>query len=91
MRTPFENINRVRAAKEVQAAIQNFQDNNDPVTLRFHLKNAFSALVSKKGFDKVSKSEAYHVYSNLVELIAAFEQVRKPLKKVRSTGDEFFH
>lgn len=77
--------------KELKRAIENFQDSNDPVTLRFHLKHAFSALISKGDFNSTSKREAFHVYSNLVELIGSLDQLRTPLKKVRSTGDEFFH
>lgn len=91
MKTPLENINRVRAAKQVQAAIRNFQENNDPERIRFHLKQAFSALVSKGDFNGTSKREAFHVYSNLVELIGSLDQLRTPLKKRIRTSDEFFH
>lgn len=78
-------------SKQLKQAIETFQDHNDPERIRFHLKQAFSALVSKEDFNDTSKGEAFHVYSNLLELMGALDQLRRPLKKVRSTGDEFFH
>lgn len=86
MKTSFENINRIRAAKE---AIKNFHENNDHTRLRFHLKNAFSALVSKSEFPTTSKSEAFIFYCELLGLLTSLEPMRPVLKK-SITRDEFF-
>lgn len=90
MKTSFENINRLKAAKE---AIRNFQEKNDHTRLRFHLKNAFSALVSKDDYNTTMKSEAFIFYCELLGLLTSLEPMRPAVEKPNSTnskGDEFF-